>query len=165
MTPRTVQINGSYFEKQPGKARSYVNVTTGERISRRQLDKLRAERNQIPKRSEVINEKVRRGVKQSKADAEAVKARLGERVTIRQAQADPQLRADRKTLRKIGEIPAKQRSATQNEALRDALERMGRRIGIPASVPVGSTNKYLVRKFRRRQRDAAKRATGHRNRG
>lgn len=134
------------FRREKGAARGYVNIETGERLSRRQYDKLvsaQGQHGKLDAQREAIHVRSQRNYNRLLSDYVEQRRRTGKPITKSEARKSDEMK------RIIRDIKAKGSSAEAERKRRTALELTGNRQGIPEWVPVGLSDKYRKGKLRR----------------
>jgi hypothetical protein len=155
----------SKFTRTGGTARRYIDPATGKDISRRQYDKLKKAAGTYKRVTDVVKlaEQRRKQARYNSLAAEyqakmAAKGKAMKLGDIRKSDtfknAVTELKRANKARNKIakaeraGKPATKEELAKSNARLKKILEKLGRREGIPAWVPVGFSDRYRQGKLK-----------------
>lgn len=149
------------WRRVPGTSRQYINVATGQKVSRRQYDKFATAAG--VRQPLDIAEKAKRRVKQARyqdlvEDFVAQKKSQGIKITKRQARSSKELKGLLGDLKKASKPAPKKLSGEklldyrrkQNRKKLNLLKKLGRRDGLPDWLPVGFSDRFRTGKIVKR---------------
>lgn len=149
------------WSRLPGSSRKYINVQTGQVLSRRQFDKVAQAAG--ARKSLDIAEKAKRRTKQARyqdlvEDYIAQQKAKGKTITKRQARTSQEFKSLIKDLKSTSKSAPKKLSGDkliefrrrQNKKKLKILKELGRRDGLPDWLPVGFSDRFRTGKIVKR---------------